>query len=149
MKSGQTTVLLASRPAIKSLVWELWSIRITTRTISTYLARRGFTPQKPAKQAYAQRSKEVQHWLDNTYPFIKARARLHNAEVFWGDKTGVRNQCQHAQGFAPKGNTPVVKANAKRLSVNMISAIMNQGKIWFMVYQETMTAKVLIRFVKR
>lgn len=140
---------LWSRPAIKVLVWELWGVRIATRTISTYLARWGFTPQKPAKQAYEQRSKEVQHWLDNTYPFIKARARLHNAEIFWGDETGVRNQCQHARGFAPKGKTPVVKASAKRLSVNMISAITNQGKVRFMVYQETMTAKVLIRFFKR
>jgi transposase len=31
----------------------------------------------------------------------------------------------------------------------MISAITNQGKARFMVYQETMTAKVLIRFFKR
>lgn len=140
---------LWSRPAIQSLIWELWSIRIATRTLSTYLARWGFTPQKPAKQAYEQCNKAVQEWLDNTYPFIKTRARLHHAEIFWGDETGVRNQCQHGRGFAPKGDTPVVKTSAKRLSVNMISAITNQGKVRFMIYQETMTAKVLIRFFKR
>jgi len=31
----------------------------------------------------------------------------------------------------------------------MISSVTNQGKVRFMLYQETMTAKVLIRFFKR
>ncbi|PSJ47417.1 IS630 family transposase [Zobellella endophytica] len=140
---------LWSRPAIKALIWQRWRVKIATRTLSTYLARWGFTPQKPAKQAYEQCDKAVQQWLDTTYPFIQARAKLHYAEIFWGDETGIKNQCQHQRGFAPKGQTPVVRLNAKRFSVNMMSAINNQGKVRFMVYEETMTTKVLLRFFKR
>ena len=78
---------------IQDLVWDLWHIRIARRTISTYLRRWAFTPQKPAKRAYEQCSKAVQKWLDEDYPLIKERAKGVGAEIYWGDETGVRNQC--------------------------------------------------------
>jgi len=130
-------------------VWDLWHIRIARRTISTYLRCWGFTPQKPAERAYEQCSKAVQKWLDEDYPLIKERAKRIGAEIYWGDETGVRNQCQHTRGYAPKGQTPIIKTQAKRLSFNMISAITNQGTVRFMTYHETMTVKVLLRFLKR
>jgi transposase len=134
---------------IQDLVWNLWHIRIARRTVSTYLKRWGFTPQKPAKRAYEQCRKSVPTWLNEEHPFIKKRAKLFGGEIYMGDETGVRNQCQHTQGFAPKGKTPIIKTQTKRLSLNMISAITNQGAVRFMTYRETMTVKVLLRFFKR
>ena len=134
---------------IQELVWNLWNIRMARRTVSLYLKRWGFTPQKPAKRAYEQCSKAVQKWLDEEYPFIKKRAKLFGGQIYWGDETGVRNQCQHTRGYAPKGQTPILKTQAKRLSFNMISAITNQGAVRFMTYHETMTVKVLLKFFKR
>ena len=48
-----------------------------------------------------------------------------------------------------KGQTPIIKTQAKRLSFNIISAITNQGTVRFMTYHDTMTVKVLLRFLKR
>ena len=70
-------------------------------------------------------------------------------EIFWGDETGISNQCQHERGYAPKGKTPLVMTQSKRLRTNLISAVNNQGKVRFMMYREAMTAQVLIRFMKR
>ncbi|MCF6264461.1 MAG: transposase, partial [Xanthomonadales bacterium] len=80
---------------------------------------------------------------------IKKRAASQGGEIFWGDETGVSNQCQHVRGYAPVGHTPVVKIQAKRFRTNLISVVNNQGKLRFMIYKETMTAKVLIRFMER
>jgi hypothetical protein len=66
-----------------------------------------------------------------------------------GDETGVRNDFQHSRGYAPRDKTPVVEINAKRFSINMISAINNQGLVRFMSDKQTMTAKVLLRFMRR
>jgi len=140
---------LWNRRAIQSVVYKMWRVRIAIRTIGDYLKRWGFTPQKPIKRAYEKSPKAVKEWLDDTYPEIKKRARKENAEIYWGDETGVRNDCQHSRGYAPRGKTPVVEINAKRFSVNMISAISNQGLLRFMMYEETMTARVLLRFLKR
>jgi transposase len=140
---------LWNRRAIQSVIYKMWRVRIAIRTIGDYLKRWGFTPQKPMKRAYEKNPKAVKGWLDDTYPEIKKRARKENAEIYWGDETGVRNDCQHSRGYAPRGKTPVVEINAKRFSVNMISAISNQGLLRFMMYEETMTARVLLRFLKR
>jgi transposase len=140
---------LWTRKAIQSVVYQMWRVRIAIRTIGDYLKRWGFTPQKAIKRAYEQNPKAVQEWLDVTYPGIKSRAAEEKAEIYWGDETGVRNDCQHSRGYAPRGQTPVVDINAKRFSLNMISAINNQGLLRFMLYEQTMTARVLLKFMKR
>lgn len=38
---------------------------------------------------------------------------------------------------------------AKRASINLISTVTNQGKVRFMVYEDTMTAQRLITFMQR
>ena len=107
------------------------------------------TPQKPQKRAYEQRAPEVKAWLEEEYPAIQERAKQENAEIYWGDETGLRNDCQHERGYAPKGKTPVIRLNAKRESINMISAITNQGKVRFRIFDGKMNADVLIDFMMR
>jgi len=140
---------LWTRKAIQSVIYQMWRVRIAIRTIGDYLKRWGFTPQKAIKRAYEQNPKAVQEWLDVIYPEIKQRAAEEKAEIYWGDETGVRNDCQHSRGYAPRGQTPIVDINAKRFSLNMISAINNQGLLRFMLYEQTMTARVLLKFMKR
>lgn len=140
---------LWNRKAIQSAIYQLWRVRIAIRTIGDYMKRWGFTPQKPIKKAYEQSPKAVQKWLDHTYPEIKKLAKKENAEIYWGDETGVRNDCQHSRGYAPRGRTPIVEITAKRFSVNMVSAINNQGLLRFMIYDSSMTARVIIKFMRR
>ena len=135
--------------AIRTLIWDLWRVHIAARTIRTYMRRWGFTPQKPLLRAYERDPKKVQRWLNEDYPAIKAHAKAQGAAIFWVDETGVCNEPQHGRGYAPVGKTPVLEHSSKRYRVNMISALDNRGKVRFMLYKETMTAKVLLRFVKR
>ncbi len=145
----QLPFALWSSTALRALIKDKWAINMSQRTISEYMRRWGYTPQKAARRAYERSDKATQKWLSVTYPYIKERATKHNGEIFWGDETGISNQCQHLRGYAPKGQTPIVKTQAKRFRTNLISAVNNQGKLRFMIYQETMTTKVLIRFMKR
>ena len=100
------------------------------------MAQWGFTPQKPLKRAYEQSASKVEKWLKDEYPEIKAKAKQENAEIYWGDETGIRSDTQHGRSYAPKGKTPVIRLSAKRTSCNMISAISNQGKVRFQIYNE-------------
>ena len=140
---------LWNRKAIQSLIYNNWRVKIAIRTIGDYMKRWGFTPQKPLKRAYERNPKAVEQWLEVTYPEIQSRSKAEGAEIYWGDETGIRNACQHSRGYSPRGKTPVVSINAKRFSVNMISAINNRGTVRFMMYEQTMNAKVLIKFMKR
>lgn len=141
--------VLWTRKAVMELIEQEAGIFMPIRTVGDYLKRWGFTPQKPAKRAYEQNPKAVKRWLEKDYPEIKSRAKEENAEIYWGDETGVRNDSHHERGYAPKGKTPIVKLNSKRVSLNMISAITNQGRVRFQTYEGTMNADKLIEFFKR
>ena len=140
---------LWTRDAVRLAIKQIYGRDLPLRTISDYLKRWGFTPQKPTKRAYEQNPKLVAQWHNTVYPEIQARAKKEKAEIHWGDETGIQNNAYNAKGFAPKGKTPVVRINATKSRVNMISSITNRGKVRFMLYKENMTSQVLIRFMSR
>lgn len=140
---------LWTRRAVKELIRQLFSINMPIRTVGEYLSRWGFTPQKPLRRAYEQNPKAVQKWLDEEYPSIVEMAKKEQAEINWGDETGLCNADQRGRCYAPKGKTPVVSLNAKRENVSLISSITNQGKVRFMLYDKAMNAQVFIKFCSR
>ena len=140
---------LWTRPAIRELIRQRLGIQMPVRTVGEYLQRWGFTPQKPLRQAYEQNPVAVQKWLDEEYPAIDARAKQEGAEIHWGDETGLRSDSQHGRSYAPRGKTPVIRLNAKRESMSLISSITNQGKVRFMTFSGALNSNLLIRFLKR
>ena len=140
---------LWTRDAVRLAIKQRCGTDLPLRTITDYLKRWGFTPQKPIKRAYEQNPRHVQQWLDTTYPVIAAQARKEEAEIHWGDETGVQSGDYTAKGFSPRGKTPVVRITAKRSRINMISSITNQGKVRFMLYSEKMASQMLIKFMSR
>ncbi len=140
---------LWTRRAILQIVKKLYRIDMPIRTVGEYLKRWGFTPQKPLKRAYEQNPEAVKQWVEEEYPKITEKAKKDDAEIHWGDETGLRNDSQHGRSYAPRGKTPVIRLCAKRERINLISSITNQGKVRFMVYQDTMNSQMLIKFLKR
>ena len=105
---------LWTRDAVRLVIKKKYGLDLPLRTITDYLRRWGFTPQKPTKRAYEQNPKAVTHWHETTYPQIQARAKQEKAEIHWGDETGIQNDAYNARGFSPKGKTPVVRINATK-----------------------------------
>jgi transposase len=140
---------LWSRAAVRALVERRCGVRLAVRTMGTYLARWGFTAQKPLRRAYEQRPAEVQRWLETDYPAIVAQARRERGTIFWGDETGLRGDDVRGRSYAPRGRTPVVRPSQKRASVGLISAVTNRGELRWMVLEAGLKGPVLIRFLER
>ncbi len=140
---------LWSRAAVRELIERHCGIRLAVRTMSTYLARWGFTAQKPLRRAYEQSPRAVRHWLRLEYPAIVARAREDKGTIFWGDETGLRSDDVRGRSFAPKGRTPVVRPCQRRAGLGLISALTNKGELRWMVLDGAITAPSLIRFLGR
>ena len=128
--------------------WEYGKI-LSLRCVSNYLKRWGLTCQRPTKRAYAQDDVRVMDFKSKEYPLIAKRAKAEDAEIFWGDETGVSNSANYERGFSPKGQPPVLRIETKKEHVSMISAITNKGSVRFMVYDQTMTQQLLIDFMRR
>jgi len=138
-----------SRKTIAELIYEKYKISLPVSTLGVYLARWGFSVQRPMKRAYKQDTEKVQHWVETEFPGITERAEAENAEIFFGDETGLQNQSTCLRGYAPIGQTPVVRTEAKHIKINMLSAISNRGKLRFVLYKDNMNADKLIDFMRR
>lgn len=142
--------VLWTRKAVRELIAERFDVDLPIRTVGSYLARWGFTPQKPAKKSYEQQPKAVKKWLDEMYPKVKEEAIRDGAEIHWGDETGCTTAVSHARSYAPKGETPVLTMSTKKkLKLNMISSISNQGKLFFDIHEGKINSTEFIDFMKR
>lgn len=139
---------LWNRAAVMQLIERECGITLSVRGVGTYLARWGFTPQKPIKRAYEQRPEAVQTWLDETYPVIEARAKAEGAEIHWGDETALVNTDVRGRCYAPAGKTPVAFAvGGTRQKLSMIATVTNKGKTRWMIIDEAFNAENLIEFL--
>lgn len=138
---------LWSRAAVGALVTRHCGVELAVRTVGKYLARWGFTAQKPIRRAYEQDPAAVRRWLRREYPAIVARAKQTRGVIFWGDETGLRSDDGRGRGYAPRGRTPVVWVCHKRAGLSLISAVTNRGELRWMIVDGAVNAPTLIRFL--
>lgn len=140
---------LWTRDAVRDLVKNKYGIRLSRWTLGRYLKRWGFTPQKPLRRAYEQNPKAVRRWLEIDYPAICKRAKLEMALIFWGDETGLRSDHAVGRSYGLRGQGAIISGTGQRFSCNMISAITNQGQLYFTITRDRFNSIVFIKFMKR
>lgn len=140
---------LWTRKAIRDYILREYNIDMPLSTLGYYLARWGFSVQRPIKRANKQDAARVQAWMNDEYPAIAIKAKAENAEIYWGDETALQNTANYIKGYAPIGKTPVLQVEAKKLKLNMLSAISNKGKLRFTITKESVNADILIDFMNR
>lgn len=113
---------LWTRSALQTLIACECGVEMPIRTVGEYLQRR-YTPQKPLKRAYEQDPQAVT-WLETTYSALEQRALQEDAELAWGDESGLRD-AQVGRGYAPIGQTPEIQPSTQRVRVNYIASISN------------------------
>jgi transposase len=140
---------LWSRAAVRELVWRRCGVRLAVRTMGKYLARWGFTAQKPIRRADEQDPAAVRRWLRRDYPAIATRAKRARGVVLWGDETGLRSDDVRGRSYAPRGRTPVVRVCHKRAGLSLITAVTNRGELRWMIVDGSVNAPIFIRFLER
>jgi transposase len=140
---------LWSRATVGALIARRCGVALAVRTVGKYLARWGFTAQKPIRRAWEQDPAAVRRWLRRDYPAIVARAKKARGAVVWGDETGLRSDDVRGRSYAPRGRTPVVRVCHKRAGLSLITAVSNRGKLRWMVVDGAVNAPTFIRFLRR
>jgi transposase len=106
-------------------------------------------PQRPVRHAGRQQPEEVRRWLREEYPALAARAKAEGAEIQWGDEVGAQSEPARQRGYAPRNEPPEQTVSGHPFRVNMISAITNEGKLPFMLYDGKMTGALFVLFLTR
>jgi len=134
---------------IGALIERQFGKKLALSGVSRVMKILGFTAQKPLYQAWQQDATLVRQWEFETYPAIRAEARVAGATIYFADESGMRSDYHTGTTWAPKGQTPVVEVTGRRFSLNMISAVSPRGEFRFMLHEGTVTATVFREFLKR
>jgi transposase len=145
----QLPFALWTREAVQQLIAQRFGVSVSVWTVGRYLAKWGFTPQKPLRRAYEQDTAAVGQWLANEYPAIRSQAKAEKAEIHWGDEMGMRSDHQVGTSYGRRGQTPTIPGTGQRFGCNMISAITNRGQLLFMVFKQRFTTPVFLTFLRR
>lgn len=140
---------LWTREAVVHLLARQCGVKVSVWTAGRWLARWGFTPQKPTRRAFERDDQQVGSWLRRKYPAIRALARRERALIFWADEMGLRGDHAAGRSFSPQGQTPVIPGTGQRFRCNLISAITNRGQLQFMVFKQGFTVAVFLKFLRR
>jgi transposase len=140
---------LWTREAVAELIERKFEIRLSRWTVGRYLAQWGFTPQKPMRRAFEQDPEQVRRWLEQKYPEIRKLAKIKKAEIYWGDEMGLRSDHACGRSYGRRGETPVIPGTGQRFGCNMVSAITNRGRLYFMIFKCWFRAEVLMEFLRR
>ena len=100
---------LRTRETVVELIEKHYGLRLSIWTVGRYLARWGFTPQKPMRRAFEKNPEQVRRWLEKEYPIISKRARLEKAEIYWGDEMGLRSDHATGRSYGLCGQTLVIQ----------------------------------------
>jgi hypothetical protein len=138
-----------SRAAVRALIARHCRVELAVRTVGKYLARWGFTAQKPVRRAYERDPAAVRRWLRRDYPAVVKRAERARGVVVWGDETGLRSDDVRGRSYAPRGRTPVVRVCHRRAGLSLISAATNRGELRWMIVDGAVNAPTFIRFPER
>lgn len=125
------------------------SVSYCERYVRKLLGAWGFSSQKPAYIAYEQSPEQVRQWIEQTYPALRKKAQSSHGLIFWLDETGLRSQHASGTSYAPVGHTPVIAKTGRRFYCNVISAIANNGRMFFSVLQTGFNGKAFIDFLSR
>src|SRR5208283_400869 len=79
---------LWTRRIVQALLQEKLGIELGLTAVGRLLAGLNITPQKPLRRAYERDLKAVAHWLKETYPQLKRRAKRMGAKIFFLDEAG-------------------------------------------------------------
>jgi transposase len=140
---------LWTRESVQALIKRRFGIHLSLSTVGRYLARWGFTPQKPVRRAFEKNPEAVRKWLTEVYPAIRKQAKREKAAIYWGDEMGLRSDHATGRTYGRRGHTPVIPGTGQRFGCNMISAITNRGRVSFMVFKKRFNTRVFLDFVKR
>jgi transposase len=140
---------LWTRDAVLELIDQRFGVRLAVTTVGRYLRSWGLSPQVPARRALERNPEAVKQWLECRYPEIRARAQREQGILLWQDEMGMRSDCSHGRSWSPVGQTPVRETTGKRFSLNMISAIGNEGTLRFSLFEGSFNEHVFIEFLER
>ncbi len=133
--------------AVRVVIRQQFQIDLPIRTTGEYSSDGVLLPRNRSSGPMSKTRKRLRSGLKPRIRYCHPR-ETGTCRNTLGDETASKATHTTQRVFS-QGKAPVVRLNAKKSTINMISAISNSDKARFMLYRETMTGTVLIKFMSR
>ncbi|MBL7957204.1 MAG: winged helix-turn-helix domain-containing protein [Flavobacteriales bacterium] len=135
---------LWDRDCVKQLVKDRTGIELPSRTLSTYLERWGYAPEKPLQAYHRNHPSTMQTWIKRDYPVIAMLARESGSLVHWWGITRLLPRMSGASA------NELVQAMASTPGMlNAVFATTNRGQLRWLVHKGALRMEDLIDFFER
>jgi transposase len=109
----------------------------------------GLSAQRPIYRSYKQDPKELEKYLQKTFPELRRVAARLGAEIYFVDESAVRSDHHRGTTWGKIGSTPVVEDSGDRFGIKLISAVSPRGDMRFAVIEGRMNSDKFIEFLKK
>jgi transposase len=134
---------------IRMLLKKEKGIALSRSAVCRLLQQMGLSPQRPLYRSYKQDPKELEKYLQRTFPELRDLARRLGAEIYFVDESAVRSDHHRGTTWGAVGETPVVKDSGDRFGVKLVSAVSPRGDMRFAVIEGKMNSDKFIAFLKK
>lgn len=134
---------------IRQMLRREHGIELSKSAVSRLLAQLGLSPQRPLYKSYKQRPKELQRFLEETFPGLREQARRTGARIFFVDEAAVRSDAHRGTTWGKIGETPVVRDSGDRFGLRLISAVSPRGDLKFASFAGAMNGKKFVGFLQQ
>lgn len=115
---------LWSAARLARLIEQEFDVHLHPHYLSTWLRRRGYTPQKPRRVPREKDDEAIARWLEEDWPRIKQEARRRGACLLVMDESGLLMAPSLRRSWAPRGHPPRLKYKAgHREKVSIAAAL--------------------------
>ena len=134
---------------VRTVLHKEKGLELSKSSVCRLLQQLGLSPQRPIYRSYKQDPKELEKYLEQTFPELRRLARRLGAEIYFVDESAVRSDHHRGTTWAPIGSTPVVEDSGDRFGIKLISAVTPRGDMRFATIEGRMNSDKFISFLKK
>jgi transposase len=132
---------------VAKVIFEEFGVRYHKDHVGRLLKELQWTPQVPVTQAIQRDEQAIQRWRDEVWPQLQQRARRERRVLVFEDESGFYLLPAVVKTYAPKGQTPVIRAKLTRDHLSVMGGMTPQGKVYTLVRQESLTGLHSVEFL--
>ena len=134
---------------VRLLLKQEHGVELSKSAVCRLLQQMGLTPQRPIYRSYKQDPRELEEYLQRTFPQLRRLAKRIGADIYFVDESAVRSDHHRGTTWGVIGQTPVVEDSGDRFGLKLISAVSPRGDMRFAVIEGRMNAEKFIEFLQK
>jgi transposase len=138
---------LWTRDILAELLKKEFGVSVSGLSVSLQLRKRGLSYQKPCYRDLARDEREVEHFVNDTFPRIHRLADKMGADIGFEDEAGIGLMRRSGRTWGRVGSTPVVQVVMQRGGYNVLSIVTPKGEMNYSVMEESVNSERYIEFL--